>query len=343
VIIAVLIVGSIWGVVHNLDIDQFIEIFSNIRWEYALLSVPIAILSNVVRAVRWKIYLKPIKEAKSFLNLFSAVMVGYAINNITPRGGEIVRPFVYARRENISKSAVLATIIVERVIDVIFLLILFFIAFLASKESIMAAFPWLTTDSLTYMSILVLAVVVMLFLVISTNIVERIIKLVAKPLLPKYYDKIAATWDNFKVGFASLKNGKSYIKNILYSALMWFLYAIPSYMMFFCFDFQDTLHLGIFDAGLLLVVSGIGMSIAPTPGGIGVYHWLITTALMSLHPSISNEEALAFATVAHGVNLLQQVLVGMIFIVRENVRGIPKDDVATEEVAIETNDELSNI
>jgi uncharacterized membrane protein YbhN (UPF0104 family) len=113
------------------------------------------------------------------------------------------------------------------------------------------------------------------------------------------------------------------LKIFLQSVLIWALYALPIYIIFFAFDFQQTLNLGIFDAGLLLVVSGIGVTIAPTPGAIGVYHWLIVTALTQLYPSISHEEALAFATVTHGVNLSLQVVLGFIFMLRENIRKIP--------------------
>jgi uncharacterized membrane protein YbhN (UPF0104 family) len=94
--------------------------------------------------------------------------------------------------------------------------------------------------------------------------------------------------------------------------------------MFFAFDFQTTAHLEMIDAGLLVVVSGIGMSIAPVPGGIGVYHWLTVTAIVNLYPQISNEEALAYATISHGINLLIQVLLGGAFMLRENIKKVDK-------------------
>ena len=97
--------------------------------------------------------------------------------------------------------------------------------------------------------------------------------------------------------------------------------------MFFAFDFQSTLHLGLIDAGLLIVVSGVGTSIAPTPGAIGVYHWIIVSALVNLYPNISQEEALAYATLTHGVNLIIQVIIGAIFLLKENITKIPtKED-----------------
>ena len=68
-------------------------------------------------------------------------MVGYAINNVTPRGGEIMRPYILARRENISKSAVFGTIIVERFIDIVFLLLMFGLVFFINRFLILQAFP----------------------------------------------------------------------------------------------------------------------------------------------------------------------------------------------------------
>ena len=95
--------------------------------------------------------------------------------------------------------------------------------------------------------------------------------------------------------------------------------------MFFAFDFHIIADLGLLDAALLTVVSSIGISIAPVPAGIGVYHWITTTAIVNLYPQISPELALAFATVSHGVNLLIQVGLGVAFMLRENVRKISPD------------------
>jgi uncharacterized protein (TIRG00374 family) len=338
IIVVVAIIGlTVYGLLKNLDISLLWDIIININWEYCLWSLPIAILSHWVRAIRWKIYLEPIKKDISSLNLFSAVMVGYAINNITPRGGEVVRPLILARREHVSRSAVFATIIVERFIDVIFLLLMFGVVFFASRDIISMAFPWLNNTMLTFLIICVFIVVIFLFLMLTTNIFEKIIDKVAKPLLPKYYDQLCSMWTSFKTGFTTFKNPKHYLKNFVYSAMIWVLYAVPSYLMFFAFDFQSTLHLGLIDAGLLMVVSGIGMSIAPTPGGIGVYHWLVVTALIHLYPAISNEEALAFATVSHGVNLLLQVILGAAFMIRENIRKIPNNK------ELEINEDLTII
>ncbi|HPP40713.1 MAG TPA: lysylphosphatidylglycerol synthase transmembrane domain-containing protein, partial [Candidatus Kapabacteria bacterium] len=136
VLVVAIVVGSIYSVVKDIDFYKLWIILRTADYLWVIISIPIILLSHWVRAVRWKILLKPILDAKSTWNLFSAVMVGYAVNNILPRGGELVRPFVYARREVVSRSAVFATIIIERFLDVLFLLILFAVVFFFSRDII---------------------------------------------------------------------------------------------------------------------------------------------------------------------------------------------------------------
>ncbi|MBQ6269920.1 MAG: flippase-like domain-containing protein [Bacteroidetes bacterium] len=326
VIIAILI-GSLYLVLDDVNLKEFINILSQVRWEWCLLSVPVAILSHWVRAIRWKIFLKPILDAKSNMNLFSAVMVGYFVNNVIPRGGEFVRPFVYARRENVSKSAVLATIVTERIIDVIFLMLMFAFAYIASKDTIMQAFPWISGQGMTYSIILLVACIAFIILLLSTQVFDKILYAIGKKIMPNQYEKLKNILDSFRKGLEIMKAPSSYLPTFIYSLLIWALYALPMYLMFFAFDFQSTLHLGLIDAGLLIVVSGVGTSIAPTPGAIGVYHWIIVSALVNLYPNISQEEALAYATLTHGVNLIIQVIIGAIFLLKENITKIPtKED-----------------
>ena len=204
-----------------------------------MFSIPVAMLSHWVRAIRWKIFLKPITTAKSNINLFSAVMVGYVINNIIPRGGEFVRPFVYARREKVSKSAVFATIIVERVIDVLFLLLMFAIAFFASRETIVNAFPWLSMEKMTYFLLLMAGSVLLLFLLITTNISDAILRICIKPIFSKKYDKICSIATSFRKGFEVIKTPSEYLGTFLYSAAIWDLYDLTMYLMFFSFAFQQ--------------------------------------------------------------------------------------------------------
>jgi uncharacterized membrane protein YbhN (UPF0104 family) len=101
--------------------------------------------------------------------------------------------------------------------------------------------------------------------------------------------------------------------------------------MFYCFDFTTTYGLGLGDALILLIGSGIAISLAPTPGGIGVYHGVIAGSLKALY-GIPEEVGLAYATVNHGVNLMVQLLVGLAFLYREKITKLPDKELMESEM-----------
>ncbi len=339
VIVAAVVFGSIYSVVKDIDFLKLWSILRNANYLWVLLSLPIILLSHWIRAVRWKILLKPVLEAKSIWNLFSAVMVGYAVNNVVPRGGEFVRPFVYARRENVSKTAVFGTIIVERFLDVLFLLGLFAIVFFFGRNIISSAFPWLTDNNIIIFVVLpVLVILALILLSLYTRMGHLLLEWLVKPFFPKKAERIEEMFDSFLMGLGFIKNPADYLRTLSDSALLWLFYALPMYLMFYCFSFQETLNLGVIDAGLLLIVVGIGTTIAPTPGAIGIYHYLVTIAMVNLY-NISNEDALAYAILVHSVNMIVQVVVGAGFFLSENIKEIPtKEDFENEKI----NNDLTN-
>lgn len=323
VLAIVVIVASIYYVVIDIDFSRLWSVLLTADYLWVLLSIPIILLSHWLRAVRWKILLKPILDAKSIWNLFSAVMIGYAVNNVIPRGGELVRPFVYARRENVSKSAVFATIIIERFLDVLFLLGLFAIVFFYNRELISQAFPWLTDGNIIiYVVVPVIMLLIMILLSVYTRIGFYLLNVLIKPLFPNKYDRLEKILESFLRGFEFIKSPSSYLRTTLDSSLIWLFYALPMYMMFHSFAFQANLNLGVMDAGLLLIVVGIGTTIAPSPGAIGLYHYLVTIAMVNIY-SIPKEDALAYAILVHGVNMIIQLVVGAAFFLRENVSSLP--------------------
>jgi len=326
VIVAAIVVGSIYSVVKDIDFTKLWSILRSANYLWVVLSLPIILLSHWIRAVRWKILLKPVLDAKSIWNLFSAVMVGYAVNNVIPRGGEFVRPFVYARRENVSKTAVFGTIIVERFLDVLFLLGLFAFVFFFGRSVISSAFPWLTDNNIILFVVLpVVIILVLILLSLYTKMGHFLLKWLVKPFLPQKAERIEEMFESFLKGLGFIKNPSDYLRTLTDSSLLWLFYALPMYMMFYCFPFQESLNLGVIDAGLILIVVGIGTTIAPTPGAIGIYHYLVTIAMVNLY-SISNEDALAYAILVHSVNMLVQVLVGAVFFLSENIKELPSKD-----------------
>lgn len=340
-LITTLIVAvSLWFVLKDVDIDTFIQILKTTDYSWAIYAIPITLLSHLVRAYRWKVILTPIKKATSILNLFSAVMVGYFVNTFLPRGGEFVRPIVFARREKISISTTFATIIFERVLDLVFLVALFWIAFVFFSERIVNSIDGLSTESIVWFMSILLVIFIFMIISVYTKLASNILKIFLKPLSVTIYEKVDALLNKFLAGLLIIKSPELYVKTIIQSTLMWLLYMLPLLLMFNSFDFLIPLELGIGDAFLLLIVSGIGVTIAPSPGGIGVYHWIVQQFFVAFY-GLTDEQGLAFATLANAQNLFTQIVFGLIFFFRENVQKLPTENEISN--AIESNENLEQV
>ncbi|MDQ1266463.1 MAG: hypothetical protein QG635_1615 [Bacteroidota bacterium] len=319
-IVIILIVVSAYYSVKDIKPEDLWNALRQANFLWVILSIPVILLSHWLRAMRWRIMLKPIVQGSSTLNLFKAVMIGYAANSVTPRGGELLRPFVYSRQEKVSFSSVFGTIVVERFIDLLTLLLIFLLALIIFSGKIIQAlqniFDKLNVD-IKPSNFLYLSAIVLLVLIISfyPPIVDFFLRIIVKPFSKRIYDGINSKFHKFRIGFAIIKDPSAYLRLVLESVAIWICYGIPMYLMFFCFGFNNNMDLGAGDAFLLLVVVGVATTIAPTPGAIGVHHVAVRVAMVILY-GITEKEALAYAVITHATNYIVQTLVGGFFYIR---------------------------
>src|SRR5512140_298699 len=111
-----LMVFFLWYAFRGTDFGKLYEAIRDASYGWIAISFAILMLSHVVRAWRWRYLLEPIKPAIGLRNLFSAVMIGYFVNNLLPRAGELARPYSIGKLESIPGSAAFGTIVVERLI-----------------------------------------------------------------------------------------------------------------------------------------------------------------------------------------------------------------------------------
>ncbi len=321
----VLVVASFYYATKDIDLAKLWSIIIHADYLWVILSIPVMLLSHWVRAMRWQTMLQPIVKNSHLWNLFSAVMAGYAVNNVSPipRGGEFVRPYIFARREKVSFTSVFATIIVERFVDVLVLLLMFGAVSFTFRDQIRTALPNLQAEKMLFPVLIFVGVLILSF---WPRLVRAVLRVTIKPLSEKIHDKISVLFEKFVVGLSIIHKPSQYFRLTAESLLIWLLYTIPMFMMFFSFGFnQAPYNLGFDDAILLIVISGVAFSISPTPGAIGVFHFLIQNTLVKLY-GVSSEAALAYATVNHGIGYLLQVVVGGLFLLRENLKRIPHQE-----------------
>jgi uncharacterized protein (TIRG00374 family) len=313
-----------WLIYKDQDIERIKSVLKNeVNYFWVFVSLIIGLISHISRTLRWGLMIEPISHKPRFINTFLSVMVGYLMNMALPRMGEISRCGVLSRYEKISFSKLFGTVVAERLIDVLSLLVLLLIVIvmqfgqmlhfieknpeISEKITSVTQSPWLIAG-------FVLAIVLAYFF--RNTFKESAI-----------FKRLMALLMNFKEGFVSIKNIKQKGWFWFHSVFIWLCYYLMLYVIFFAFDFTRELNP---IAGLTtFVLASFGM-VAPVQGGIGAYHFMATEGL-ALY-GVSGANGVIFAFVAHSSSTVMIILVGLISLLALpfiNRRTDVKDDETT--------------
>lgn len=281
---------------------------------WILLMFSFLIASHTVRAWRWRYLLEPIKPDIGMRSLVSAVMVGYMVNNVLPRAGELVRPYTIGKLEGIPKSGAFGTIVVERIIDTISFLILVAIVPLVYNGPLRETFPWLENARIAISVFTLGFIAVLVVFVIRRDWTDRMITLVARIFPPRIARLVARLSHDFLDGFLFLKRPKNLLLILVQSIAIWFLYICMVYVAFVAFN----LNLDFNAAIVIQAISSIGVAV-PTPGGTGSYHMFTSQALSKLF-GVSDAVALSYATVTHGFGFIGTMIIGLFFFFKDHIK-----------------------
>jgi hypothetical protein len=245
-------------------------------------------------------------------------MIGYLVNNFIPRGGEIARPYAIGKLENISVSSALATVIVERVIDILTLLLLTISVLLLYHTELIKNFPWLNIATIIAIIISFAGIIFIAFLSLKT---EKIILFIHKftQFLPKKLSKkIESLLRSFLEGLLIMKDPKNYIFIVISTLILWFLYSLQWFIPFYSFGIVENYSLNFGSAVILCTILAIGIMI-PVPGNTGTFHAFCIQALTGLF-FVSSSTAAAYATTTHAVGLIGITIVGLYFFIKDNMK-----------------------
>ena len=300
------------------DFNELFVVLKNANYLYAIFGAFVGImLGGYFRAIRWRYFLDPLKENIGIGILFSSMMIGYMMNSIIPRAGEVYRPVLLANKEKISKASAFGTILVERVFDLLSLLISFGICMLFYKDKLSAAFEEYNLESISiYTSIVTLVLVIIgILMIFNLERSERIIEKITMKLLPeKFHQKVHNVFVSLINGFLFIKYPKYYFQIIILSVLMWVSYIAGTYLTLLAFNIDIT----FFDANLVLTMATFAMTIPLPANSAGIYHLFCTATLVNIF-GVDKESAFGFATVNHLLGLLGLVIVGAVFFLKENL------------------------
>ncbi len=266
---------------------------------YLLLMAAVAILSHVLRAQRWRMLLEPSGNFVSLQNSFLSLMIGYLVNLVVPRGGELSRCYNLFKLEKIPVETSFGTVIVERIVDVILLFVLIVVSFFVEWKKLEKFIGALDLSSgsggfkipLWFIALCIVGIVGLIILFLMRKN-EKLKKLLA----------------GFTEGMLSIFRLKNKALFIFYSLTIWALYFLMSYCVLKAFPETDML--GFSAVISLFAVGSIAMAI-PLPGGVGSYHTLVPLVLVILY-NLPKQDAVAFTFIFHAWQTFIMIVIGVL-------------------------------
>ncbi len=270
-----------------------------------------------VRTFRWQILLRPILPRSNWLRLFEVVVIGYMANDVLPaRLGEVVRAFVLDRREKVTKSATLGTIVVERIFDGITM-----VGFIAFAALFVHLDPQL--DQLLQIGsvLFFIGFAVFIFLATSPTRITRLIDLllgqgplgaVVPESIHRRAHKVSAS---FIAGLQSLRSGRAIAGVLGTSILAWLL---ETTMYWLIGEYGFNLGLPFFAYMITTGAANLSTLVPSTPGYIGVFEAAAMGVLIGLF-NRDQPQALSYVLVLHAALYFPVTLWGIIYMFRESI------------------------
>ena len=292
----------------------------HVNWIYVALSVVLIYLAYVIRAIRWRIFLKPLKETTT-ARLIPPQFIGFAGLALLGRPGEVIRPYLVANRENLTFSSQMAVWLVERIFDMGSVAVMFVvIEFLGDpfwstlpNRHLGAQARW--SAGLFFGGILVLAAVAVLLRKSGYAVADRIQKLL-EGRSPKLAHGLHAKLVSFTDGLETISDLSSFVQLMLWSFLMWVMVALAYWLVTHAYGGVME-HLGAASIMLLLVSAMFG-SLIQLPG-VGGGSQLATIAVLNRVFGVPNEIAVSCGMLLWVSTFISVIPAGLLIAHRERL------------------------
>ena len=266
-----------------MSFSEVISSFKEMDYIYIFPAIVLIVLSYIFRAYRWQALLESSLKI-NVSGLYSPMMVGFMGNFLPARAAEILRPYLLSKKYNITFAAAFASIVVERLFDMIILLLTFIWVFWFEADAFSSNIKFsgfsVQEMAIKFGQICVLAVIlIIVFIYLLLNHKKKIMKIVGWFLgfmSEKWADKTKYLLDEFTVGCEVVKKIGTLAKISVYSVLVWGANIFSVYPLYFAFDLQ---YKTIPSLLILGVIVAILITILPTPGFLGSYNAGIVIAL----------------------------------------------------------------
>ncbi|MBI4650968.1 flippase-like domain-containing protein [Candidatus Desantisbacteria bacterium] len=293
----------------NVDFAKILDIIKNVDYYYIIILTIILFASNIIRAVRWKYLLKPLKEIKMW-TLFKIIMIGFMANNILPfRMAEFVRAYVLGQKENISKTSSFATIVLERFFDLLGILTISSIFF------IFAPVPdYLKNTGFILMMIAICFISFLIFIKYKQEVIHKIINKLLTKFAEKHVHKAAEFINSFTAGLEAFTNIGDVLMILFLSVGVW----LAAFLCYYYTALMFNLNIPFWKNFFPFLTSIIGVMIPSAPGFVGTFHEFCRRGLI-LAGVTDNNVAVSYAILIHAIQYIEITVLGIYFLWQEGI------------------------
>ena len=311
----------------------FSEVWANVRTGNLLLlfaSVFVATFGFFIRALRWKVLLAPVRADTGLRSRFAGVSIGFMANNILPaRVGEFARAYALSRMEPVTASAAFGSLVVERLLDGVVLLLFLILPVLSPSFPEGSAFAEGWGGTLLRAGVVAVLVVLAALVVMAvwprgfTRVAER-----AATFLPRSLERpIVSGLEAFLESVAIIRDPKLLFLGFAWTLLFWSWHGLSFWLGMLAFGIDTGWVSAIFTEAVV----GFGVALPAAPGFFGTFHFAANVALSDVY-GVAEPQALAFAFGYHFGGWIPITLIGLWYAGR---LGLSLSDVGSAEERVE--------
>lgn len=271
-------------------------------WKWMLLSLPFGVLAQMFRGWRWKQTLEPMGENPKVRHCVNSIFVSYAANLLVPRVGEISRCGILKRYDGVSFTKSLGTVVTERIIDSLCILVITGITLLSQMGVFHVFFKETGTDLNSIMDkfnpvhYIILGISALAILVLFVYLLKKL----------SFFAMVKEKYQNLCEGIFSLRIVRNKPLFVFYTLAIWVSYILHFSLTLYAFEFTSGLG---FIASLVMFAVGSIAVVVPTPNGAGPWHFAVIT-MLTLY-GVGEEEAGIFALLVHSIQTLLIIVLGV--------------------------------
>jgi glycosyltransferase 2 family protein len=294
-----------WFLYKDISLESLLKSVSETSFLLLGISIMVSVLGFYLRAWRWALLIDADQSHKTpTLRAFWALMIGYLTNMLVPRAGELARCGVLAKTDGLQMGKLFGTVILERTVDLLFLVFSILLAFVIERNLFLKLFSELVSvESLVEKITQYLPLLIGGLLVLAIFFYFAFLKYRESNI----FKKLRHFSRDLLQGIISIKKVQNQFGFWGSSFAIWMIYYIT--LVLVAWAIPSTANLSLSSLLMVMVMGSIGM-VAPVQGGIGTFHALVAFILIAY--GLSEVDGKIFAVIVHSSQVLTILILGLV-------------------------------